>query len=390
VLEADIAACSDEIDHAALLGRVRRRVGDKRVLALVRAFLKSGIMTEGGTYEGTITGTPRGGILSPLLASIALPALDEHFHGKREAYGTDPRKAARARANHRRRHGIATCRIIRYADDFVIMVHGSREQAGALREEVTAVLAPPGLRLAEAKTRICHIDEGSDFPGWHIQRRRRRGTTRMVVCTYPSRKSLTSVTGKARAITGDPGYPTLASLLRRLSQAVRGWCGYFRHGVSSATFRYLCGYMWWRAARWLRKRHPGPGWRALQRRYLTGYPAHRPAEDGTMLLNPQDTEITRYQRRGSRIPAPWTSTASAAEAAPQAQTRGEPDAVRIARPVRRGGPGKRPGENPEPRPGPTPTATSPRPAARSITSSPAPGAARPPSPISCSCAVFTT
>jgi RNA-directed DNA polymerase len=318
VLEADIAACFDEIDHAALLGRVRRRVGDKRVLALVRAFLKSGIMTEGGTYEGTITGTPQGGILSPLLANIALSALDEHFHGKWEAYGTDPRKAAWTRANHRRRYGIATCRIIRYADDFVIMVHGSQEQAEALREEVTAVLAPLGLRLAEAKTRTCHIDEGFDFLGWHIQRRRKRGTTQMVVYTYPSKKSLTSVTGKVRAITSNPGYPTLASLLRHLNQVTRGWCNYFRHGVSSATFRYLYSYMWWRVARWLRKRHPRTGWRALQRRYLTGYPAHRPAQDGIMLFNPQDIEIIRYRWRGSSIPAPWPSTLLAADTAAQA------------------------------------------------------------------------
>jgi RNA-directed DNA polymerase len=318
VLEADIAACFDEIDHAALLGRVRRRIGDKRVLALVRAFLKSGIMTEGGTYQGTITGTPQGGILSPLLANIALSALDEHFHAKWEAFGPDPRKAAWTRANHRRRYGTATCRIVRYADDFVIMVHGSREQAEALREEVSAVLAPLGLRLAEAKTRTCHLDEGLDFPGWHIQRRRKRGTTQMVVYTYPAKKALASVTGKIRAITSDPRYPALASLLRRLNKVVRGWCSYFRHGVSSATFRYLYSYMWWRVARWLRKRHPRLGWRALQRRYLTGYPAHRPQQDGVQLFNPQDIGITRYRWRGSSIPTPWTSLASAAEAAPQA------------------------------------------------------------------------
>jgi RNA-directed DNA polymerase len=318
VLEADIAACFDEISHPALMGRVRARIGDKRVLALVRAFLKSGIMTEGGRVEDTITGTPQGGILSPLLANIALSALDEHFHGKWEAFGSDPRQAAWTRANHRRRHGIATCRIIRYADDFVIMVHGSQEQAEALREEAAAVLAPLGLRLAEAKTRTCHIDEGFDFLGWHIQRRRKRGTTQMIVYTYPSKKSLTSITGKVRAITSNPGYPALASLLRHLNSVVRGWCHYFRHGVSSATFRYLYKFMWWRTARWLRKRHPRTGWKILQQRYLTGYPAHRPAQDGIMLFNPQDIEITRYRWRGSSIPPPWPSTLLAAQPATQA------------------------------------------------------------------------
>jgi RNA-directed DNA polymerase len=318
VLEADIKACFDEIDHAALMGRVRRRIGDKRVLTLIKAFLKSGIMTEGGRVEGTITGTPQGGILSPLLANIALSALDEHFHGKWEAFGDDPRKAAWTRANYRKRYGIATCRIIRYADDFVIMVHGSQEQAEALREEAAAVLAPLGLCLAEAKTRTCHIGEGFDFLGWHIQRRRRRGTTQMVVYTYPAKKALLSITAKVRKITSDPCYATLASLLRHLNGVVRGWCHYFRHGVSCATFRYLYKVMWWRVTRWLRKRHPRTGWRALQRRYLAGYPAHRPAENGTMLFNPQDIEITRYRRRGSKIPTPWPSTLLTAQTAIQA------------------------------------------------------------------------
>ena len=79
VFEADIEACFDEIDHTALMGRVRRRVGDKRVLALVKAFLQAGILSEDGASRNTITGTPQGGILSPLLANIALSVLDEHF-----------------------------------------------------------------------------------------------------------------------------------------------------------------------------------------------------------------------------------------------------------------------------------------------------------------------
>ena len=79
VFEADITACFDEIDHPALMGRVRRRIGDKRVLGLVKAFLKAGVLTEDGLNRETITGTPQGGILSPLLANIALSVLDEHF-----------------------------------------------------------------------------------------------------------------------------------------------------------------------------------------------------------------------------------------------------------------------------------------------------------------------
>ena len=86
-MEGDIKACFDEIDHTALMGRVRRRVGDKRVLGLVKAFLKAGVLSEDGVFEDTITGTPQGGILSPLLANIALSVLDEHFVGAWEAMG---------------------------------------------------------------------------------------------------------------------------------------------------------------------------------------------------------------------------------------------------------------------------------------------------------------
>ena len=79
VLEGDITACFDEISHSALMDLVRARVGDKRVLALVKAFLKAGILTEIGTAKESVTGTPQGGILSPLLANVALSVLDEHF-----------------------------------------------------------------------------------------------------------------------------------------------------------------------------------------------------------------------------------------------------------------------------------------------------------------------
>src|SRR5207247_5154051 len=79
VFEADIKACFDEISHSALMDRLRARIKDKRICALVKAFLKSGVMTELGDREETLTGTPQGGILSPLLANIALSALDDYF-----------------------------------------------------------------------------------------------------------------------------------------------------------------------------------------------------------------------------------------------------------------------------------------------------------------------
>jgi RNA-directed DNA polymerase len=106
VLEGDITACFDEIDHTALMDRVRHRIEDKRILCLVKAFLTSGILTEDGRMIGTKTGTPQGGILSPLLANIALSVLDEHFA---EAWET--KMATRVDRARRRRHGDANYRI---------------------------------------------------------------------------------------------------------------------------------------------------------------------------------------------------------------------------------------------------------------------------------------
>ncbi|MGW1616456.1 reverse transcriptase domain-containing protein, partial [Streptomyces sp. NPDC002285] len=111
VLEGDITACFDEISHSALMDRVRARIGDKRVLSLVKAFLRAGILTEVGTSKETVTGTPQGGILSPLLANVALSVLDEHFTQIEGGPQTSPKRRFT-----RRQKGLANYRLIRYAD----------------------------------------------------------------------------------------------------------------------------------------------------------------------------------------------------------------------------------------------------------------------------------
>ena len=299
VFEADITACFDEIDHTALMHRVRHRIGDKRVLGLVKAFLRAGVLTEEGVNRETTTGTPQGGILSPLLANIALSVLDEHFARKWEALGPEWTRAKRRRA------GEPVMRLVRYADDFVVMVHGTRADTEALWDEVTAVLAPMGLRLSEAKTRVCHIDEGFDFLGWHIQRRRWRGRTgKTAIYTYPSKKALASVVDKVRSLTARAKHRTLADLLRRLNPTLRGWCNYFRHGVSSRTFNYIDHYAFWRIVGWLRKRHVGLNMHTLVRRFLPGW---RISAGGIEMFRPYTVNIERYRYRGAKIPTPWTS-----------------------------------------------------------------------------------
>ena len=306
VFEADIAACFDEIDHRALMGRVRARIGDQRVLGLVRAFLGAGVLAEDGANLETITGTPQGGILSPLLANIALSVLDEHFARKWEALGPAWTRAKR------RRLGTPAFRLVRYADDFVVMVGGTRDDADALWAEVSAVLAPMGLRLSGEKTRVCHIDEGFDFLGFRIQRRSWRGRAgKRAVYTYPSKQALASVMGKVRSFTRREKHRALADLLRRLNPVLRGWCNYFRHGVSSRTFGYLDHFAFWRIVGWLRKRHLGLNWGTLHRRFLPGWEVR----DGrTEMFRPRAVPIVRYRYRGTRIPAPWTSAATGSPA----------------------------------------------------------------------------
>ncbi|MFI5635733.1 group II intron reverse transcriptase/maturase [Streptomyces sp. NPDC051664] len=298
VVEGDIEACFDTIDHAALMDRVRRRVGDKRVLVLVKAFLKAGILTEGGSLKDSSTGTPQGGILSPLLANIALTVLDEYVANRPGGPSTTP-----ARRVGRLRRGEPNLRLVRYADDFLVLVAGTREHCEVLREEVAAVLAPMGMRLSMEKTRITHIDEGLDFLGWRIQRHRKRGTDRQYVYTYPAKKSVRTVARKIKTICRTDVNQPLPVLLRQLNSMLRGWCAYFRPGVSSATFQFLRQLVWGQAIRWIRRKHRRITWKDLRRRYCNG--GWWPTTEDITLFDPAKVRTTRYRYRGAVIPSPW-------------------------------------------------------------------------------------
>jgi RNA-directed DNA polymerase len=304
VLEGDITACFDEIDHTALTDRVRHRVGDKRVLGLVKAFLKAGALSEGDIFRDTDTGTPQGGILSPLLANIALSVLDDHFV---EAWQNE--MATTAQRKKRRQQGRPNYRLIRYADDFVVVIHGDRADAEALRGEVAAVLAPAGLRLSETKTTIVHIDEGFDFLGFRIQRHPKRGTAKHFVYTYPAKTSLAKVMATMKTMCRQGRNEPLSELLRRLNPVLRGWTNYFRHGVSKATFGYLRAYTWARVVGWLRRKHPRANWKWLRRHYLPGW---WPTDGDTTLFDPNAVGIIYARYRGQIIDTtPWATGALA-------------------------------------------------------------------------------
>ena len=167
------------------------------------------------------------------------------------------------------------------------------------------ILAPAGLRLSDTQTTIAHIDEGFDFLGFRIQRHPKRGTLKRFVYTYPSKKALASIIDKVRTLTRRSSHPSLAALLRRINPALRGWCAYFRHGVSSATFGYLAQFSWGRVLDWIGKRHPGITKKALRRRF---YPSWKPTDDNVTLFSPNTVAITRYRHRGNNIATPWAST----------------------------------------------------------------------------------
>ena len=197
----------------------------------------------------------------------------------------------------------------RPATHLVVLVYGTRGHAEALRAQVTQVLAPLGLRLSQAKTSVVHFDEGFDFLGWRIQRRRKRGTAQRYLYTYPSKKPLLSVMARVRKLTRRANNRTLSDLLHRLNPVLRGWATYFKHGVSKQTFSYLGQFAWRRVVGWLRKRHPGISWARLRRHFL---PGGRPTQEGISLFNPATITVTRYRYRGARIPLPWTAPTIAA------------------------------------------------------------------------------
>jgi RNA-directed DNA polymerase len=298
VVEGDIKACFDEISHSALLQRMRGRIGDNRVLGLVKAFLKSGILGEDGELRESSTGAPQGGILSPLLSNIALSVLDDHFARAWQAMGDSHAR------EYRRRKGLANYRLVRYADDWLILLAGTRTDAERLRAEAAAVLLLMGLRLSEEKTKIVHIDEGFDFLGMHIHRHKKRGAAKRFVYTYPSRAALAAVKAKVRNATRGTINQSLSDLLNWLNPILRGWTNYHRHGAASNTFSYLTAFTWRRVWIWLRHKYPKATVKELRRRYLPGW---HPQQDEARLFYPDTVAIVRYRYRGTAIPSPWAT-----------------------------------------------------------------------------------
>jgi len=300
VIEGDIRACFDNVDHGILMNLIQRRIHDRKVLSLVRAFLRAGVMKETGRFAATVTGTPQGGIISPILANVYLSVLDQHF----ERAWHDQ---ARYRTSYYRCRGHARYRMVRYADDFVILVRGTRSQAEAIRDEVAHVLRDElKMELSAEKTLVTHVDNGFDFLGHHVRRVPWNGS--LVAWTYPSKKSLAGIKHKVKSLTTcATTHFSLPVLLTQLNPVLRGWATYFRYDAAKRTLAYVDHFAWWRIFRWLRKKHPARTWRYLKQRYCGAH--WEIQEAGIALFRPSRVKVERYRYRGARILLPWMDPA---------------------------------------------------------------------------------
>jgi len=179
IIEGDIKGCFDNIDHHQLMERLRTRIRDTKVLRLLRAFLQAGIMAE-GTIRHPVAGTPQGGIISPLLANIALTALDARYRRWIPAPG-ETCDQAQARRYADRKKGRPTFFLVRYADDFVILVTGTEKDAKAEKDALAIFLGEHlRMELSQEKTLITHPEDGFEFLGYRVLKERGVLSGRMV------------------------------------------------------------------------------------------------------------------------------------------------------------------------------------------------------------------
>lgn len=236
VLDADIKGAFDNMDHEFLL----RAIGTVPGRELIKQWLKAGFMDK-GVFHPTGSGTPQGGVISPLLANIAL-------HGMEEALGVKYDYRGQI---------VGDRAVVRYADDFLVYCE-SREDAKNCAAILKQWLAKRGLSLSEEKTRIAHLSEGIDFLGFNIRHYRAPKTSRTgwKLLIKPSKKSVQTIRNKLREIWNSCKGHNVGVVVSRLNPVIRGIANYFRIGVSREVFDKLDNWMFTRAIRYIKHTHP--------------------------------------------------------------------------------------------------------------------------------------
>ncbi|QTJ71101.1 group II intron reverse transcriptase/maturase (plasmid) [Rhodococcus sp. ZPP] len=233
VLDADLSAAFDRIDHERLLAHL----GTFPARGLVAGWLAAGVI-EQGRFTSTDEGTPQGGVISPMLLNIAL-------HGMEEAAGVHYTR--------RDPHGAHVARgapvLVRYADDFVIMCH-TKGQAEQARHRLGEWLAPRGLEFNEDKTRIVHVDAGFDFLGFNV--RRYDGKLLIRPSAAAVKRIRHRLADEVRSLRGTNS----EAVIRRLTPIIRGWAGYYRSVVSKEVFSAVDHYLWQHLYGWALRAHP--------------------------------------------------------------------------------------------------------------------------------------
>ena len=276
VIEGDIKGCFDAIDHHVMMERVRKRIGDRKVLRLILAFLKSGVMVE-GSVRHPITGSPQGGIISPMLSNIYLAAIDERYGwwtGRPREPSINP--AARRVRDHKR--GRPVFYMVRYADDFVVLVDGTREQAEAEKRALAEFLKMElRMELSIEKTKITDVKEGFDFLGYRVVQTKARNTGRRVGNLFIPKGKLNDLRYKIKVmVRRTPTGSTLATLIKKLNPILLGWRNYYRYATGAyREFNRLDFWIWERVGRWLKRKHGDASWPMVRRRYHHSAPGKR-------------------------------------------------------------------------------------------------------------------
>jgi len=253
VLEGDIKGCFDNISHEWLLTHAPM---ERRIL---RQWLKAGYMEE-GAYFDTDSGTPQGGVISPVLANLALDGLEFLLF---EEFTRKGMKGDKWTWGRRRKLSKPKVNLVRYADDFIITGNSRELLEDEVKPLVRDFLAERGLTLSDEKTAVTHIDEGFDFLGFNF----RKYDGKLLV--KPAPKSVARFRKKFRELVKSHRTVTAHVLVDKLNPVLRGWANYYRHVVSAATFKAVDAHVWWTLWRWAKRRHPNKGRRWIREKYFT-------------------------------------------------------------------------------------------------------------------------